>query len=335
VERARHPDGGQDQPGGRHPARGPRRPHRPGAPSACTPGTTSSRGGPTRCPRSTASDLTEPCWPCTPRGCARRRLRLVRAAPAAARRRGRSCCGGWAPSTATARSPTPGGPCCACRCNPRLGRLVVEGQRRWVADEAAGAGGADLRARRQRAWARPLRRRWSSTGRRRRSARAPRSLPAAAAAGFSRDRLRGLGLDGRAVEAAERARRQIGGRPARRAAPRCFLGPPASADAVDEALAMATLTGFPDRVMRRRAPGGAGGGAGGRRGGRGGAVAATGSAGGRRRRGARGRRRQEPGRAGAAGGGHRAGVAAGAGARGRERAGRAGLERAHRAGRAA
>jgi ATP-dependent helicase HrpB len=139
--------------------------------------------------------------------------------------------------------------------HPRLGRLVVEGQRRGVADEAAAL--AALISERD----------VNERGRVRFGGDGPRQeddadllerldrFRQAAAASFARDRLRGLGLDGRAVEAAERARRQIGG--ALRAGPRP-PGPasprPASADGVDEALAMATLTGFPDRVMRRRAP---------------------------------------------------------------------------------
>lgn len=75
---------------------------------------------------------------------------------------------------------------------------------------------------------------------------------------FGADRLRSLGLDARAVETAERARRQLraaaeppagggGGGGARRGA---------DADADDQALALATLAAFPDRVARRRAGGG-------------------------------------------------------------------------------
>jgi ATP-dependent helicase HrpB len=63
---------------------------------------------------------------------------------------------------------------------------------------------------------------------------------------FGRDRLRALDLDGRAVEAVERARRQLAG------SVRSTGARPRSPEAVDEALAQATLAGFPDRVMRRR-----------------------------------------------------------------------------------
>jgi ATP-dependent helicase HrpB len=69
----------------------------------------------------------------------------------------------------------------------------------------------------------------------------------AAAARFSRDRLRSLGLDARAVETVERARRQL-------AALSDSRGSAAEADVEQEerALQIATLTGFPDRVGRRR-----------------------------------------------------------------------------------
>lgn len=67
---------------------------------------------------------------------------------------------------------------------------------------------------------------------------------------FARDRLRALSLHGRAVDAVERTRRQLAAQ-VRDEAP-----PPRSPDAVDEILAHATLAAFPDRVMRRRTPGG-------------------------------------------------------------------------------
>jgi ATP-dependent helicase HrpB len=70
----------------------------------------------------------------------------------------------------------------------------------------------------------------------------------AAAARFARDRLRALGLDARAVEQVERARQQLSSlveRPAARAS--------VEIEAEERALQIATLTGFPDRVGRRRA----------------------------------------------------------------------------------
>jgi ATP-dependent helicase HrpB len=69
--------------------------------------------------------------------------------------------------------------------------------------------------------------------------------------GFARDRMRGLGVDGRAAEAAERGRRQYAAALRRDGK----VKRPASPDEVDQALAMATLAAFPDRIMRRRGPG--------------------------------------------------------------------------------
>ncbi len=74
----------------------------------------------------------------------------------------------------------------------------------------------------------------------------------AQAAGFDSDRLLNLGLDPRATQAVERTRRQI----TRLAAP-----PPTrptkllSADQIEEAVLIAILAGFPDRVAKRRARG--------------------------------------------------------------------------------
>jgi ATP-dependent helicase HrpB len=61
--------------------------------------------------------------------------------------------------------------------------------------------------------------------------------------------LRSLGLDRRAVESAERVRRQLA-RQIRDQGPA-----PANVEEADRALARATLAGFPDRVARRRSPG--------------------------------------------------------------------------------
>jgi ATP-dependent helicase HrpB len=144
--------------------------------------------------------------------------------------------------------------------HPRLARLLVEGERRGVGEEAAALAallsegdiadegrtrfgdaksrqatpeGADLLERLDRfAQARNVR--------------------------FDRSRMRGLGVDARAAESAERARRQFASALARgnskESDPR-VSNRPIDPDAVDAALAMATLTGFPDRVMRRRSPG--------------------------------------------------------------------------------
>jgi ATP-dependent helicase HrpB len=100
----------------------------------------------------------------------------------------------------------------------------------------------------------------------------------ARSARFERGRMRALGVNVRAAEAVEKARRQLAsalGRgqqavdmetlegfpclPATIRAERSSAAPhatrPSTPEAVDAALAMATLTAFPDRVMRRRSPG--------------------------------------------------------------------------------
>jgi ATP-dependent helicase HrpB len=137
--------------------------------------------------------------------------------------------------------------------HPRLGRLIVEGERRGVGEEAAALAAlvaeGDISD--------TARTRFGSQG-------APAGVAEGAdllerldrfqqarAARFSRERLRGLGVDARAAEAVEMARRQFAAAlrrdgPAKR---------PNSADAIDDALAMATLAAFPDRVMRRRTSG--------------------------------------------------------------------------------
>ncbi len=139
--------------------------------------------------------------------------------------------------------------------HPRLARLIVEGERLGVGEDAAalaalvsegdisdqarvrfagmghggrGAGeGADLLERLDR-------------------------LRQARAARFAPERLRGLGVDARAADAVERARRQFASGLERATGARR----PAD-DHVDEALGQATLVAFPDRVMRRRVPGAA------------------------------------------------------------------------------
>jgi ATP-dependent helicase HrpB len=137
--------------------------------------------------------------------------------------------------------------------HPRLARLLVEAERRGVGEDGAalaalinerdiderarvvlrgpGGGGApdgnedmDLLARLDRFL----------------QARQQRMAP---------DSLRRLGLDRRAVEAAERARRQLAGMVRSQGAR------PGTRDQADRALAIATLAAFPDRVARRRTPG--------------------------------------------------------------------------------
>lgn len=73
----------------------------------------------------------------------------------------------------------------------------------------------------------------------------------AAAARFARERVRALGLDARAVEVVDQARRQlasIAGGPARGG-----TNPQGDAAGIERALQIAALAGFPDRVARRRA----------------------------------------------------------------------------------
>ena len=136
--------------------------------------------------------------------------------------------------------------------HPRLGRLLVEGERLGVGQEAAGLAGllseGDISD--------EARARFGGAGARQGRVESADLLERldrfaqARQARFDWGRMRALGVDGRAAEAAERARRQYAGALGGVTAAR-----PASPEAVDEALAMAVLTAFPDRVMRRRTPG--------------------------------------------------------------------------------
>jgi ATP-dependent helicase HrpB len=132
--------------------------------------------------------------------------------------------------------------------HPRLARLVVEAD-----DRGAGPAGA-LRA--ALLAERDVRERAPDRGR-----GTPPTGPSdllelahlfeqAARSRFDPDRLRSLGLSPGAVQAVERSRRQVaqllGRGPARR---------PAAAEDSEEALLLATLAAYPDRLGRRRAPG--------------------------------------------------------------------------------
>jgi ATP-dependent helicase HrpB len=137
--------------------------------------------------------------------------------------------------------------------HPRLQRLIVEGERRGVGEDAVALAAlvaeGDISDSARARWGGPGSPAGASEGAdllerldRFQQARAAR---------FARDRLRGLGVDGRAAGAAELARRQLAAalrrdEPAKR---------PTHPNVIDEALAMATLSAFPDRVMRRRSPG--------------------------------------------------------------------------------
>ncbi len=142
--------------------------------------------------------------------------------------------------------------------HPRLARLLVEGERRGVGQEAATLAGllseGDI----------------SDQARARFGGRAGRGpetrdesgdllerldrFARAKEARFDRGQMRVLGVDGRAGEAVERARRQYAALLELRSGAGQAVRP-ASLDALDDALAMAVLAAFPDRVMRRRSPG--------------------------------------------------------------------------------
>lgn len=134
--------------------------------------------------------------------------------------------------------------------HPRLARLLLAAEERGVADDgatlAALIGERDIRERGPRG---PV------------NVRGPRNdgadlialletFEAARAARFAADRVRALGLDPRATEAVDRARRQLLGPLARGGA-----APDRTRLELDRELARAALTGFPDRVARRREAG--------------------------------------------------------------------------------
>jgi ATP-dependent helicase HrpB len=136
--------------------------------------------------------------------------------------------------------------------HPRLARLLLEGDRRGVGPEAAALAGilseGDISD--------SARARFGEVGQRTLASEGADLLERldrffqAQAVRFDRRQLRGLGVDAIAANAAERARRQYAGALSSRSAAK-----PATAEDVDRALAMAALTAFPDRVMRRRSPG--------------------------------------------------------------------------------
>ena len=136
--------------------------------------------------------------------------------------------------------------------HPRLARLLVEAERLGVGPEAAGLAGllseGDISDQ--------ARARFGGAGSQMNTGEGADLLERldrfgqARQARFDRGRLRALGVDPRAAEAADKARRQYAGALGRPGASR-----PGSLDLVDEALAMAVLTAFPDRVMKRRTPG--------------------------------------------------------------------------------
>lgn len=140
---------------------------------------------------------------------------------------------------------------------PRLARVVVEGERRGVADEACLAA-ALLSERDIRMSARAnVRSSGPGGGRGRGSDAAGPSdvlelierYDEAAAADFDPRRLGHMGIDHRTARAVERAGRQLAG------IARDRTSRPSGAEAVDTAVQIALLAGFPDRLARRRARG--------------------------------------------------------------------------------
>lgn len=135
--------------------------------------------------------------------------------------------------------------------HPRLARLIVEAERRGVGEQGA-ALAALINERDIDERSRFVLRGRGGQGDEHEDmdllARLDRFSRAQAQRG-SNESLRALGLDRRAVEAAERARRQLV-RKVRSGVPR-----PGNLEEVDRALARATLAGFPDRVARRRSNG--------------------------------------------------------------------------------
>ncbi len=134
--------------------------------------------------------------------------------------------------------------------HPRLARLIVEGERLGVAREActvcALLGERDLRLAARTAFGdrRALDVRGSSD-----LVELLDAFDSAEALNFDQRRLRFEGIDHRAARAVKRARDQL----VRNASGE--VEPPENAERVEEALALAVLSAFPDRVARRRRPG--------------------------------------------------------------------------------
>jgi len=152
--------------------------------------------------------------------------------------------------------------------HPRLGRLLVEAEDREVGEEgailAALIGERDIRERGAQGadGGGPGRGRPGRAGGARGGGGADviallESFEHARAARFGRDVLRAQGLDARAVEAVDRARRQLVGQLQAKGRREAALTPAAPRDrmALDRELAQAALAGFPDRVGRVREPG--------------------------------------------------------------------------------
>jgi ATP-dependent helicase HrpB len=133
--------------------------------------------------------------------------------------------------------------------HPRLARVVAEGERRGVPQEAALAaallGERDVRLETRTHFAKG---RGPSSGGRASSSGPSDVLDMMERVNASRGSGRAAGLDDQAVRSVDRARKQIS-RGLRAQAPA-----PASAHARDEAVLLSLLAGFPDRVAKRRRP---------------------------------------------------------------------------------
>jgi ATP-dependent helicase HrpB len=130
--------------------------------------------------------------------------------------------------------------------HPRLGRILVEAERRGIAGDAC-------------AIAALLGERELTSGRGQRDARhrsdvldALDRFEEAEAAGFAPERLRWMGIDPQRATAVERVRKQLLRIVDRKAAPK-----PGSAEAWENEAMISILAGYPDRVGRLRRPGNA------------------------------------------------------------------------------
>ena len=138
--------------------------------------------------------------------------------------------------------------------HPRQARMLVEAERRGVAEDgavlAALVGEKDLRV--------GTRARFEGAGARTLDVATEQSdllglldrFREAQDSGFAAHALRAIGLDAGAVHAVERARKQLG-----RIVRNIDARTPTSPKAADDALLLAVLAGFPDRVARRKRQG--------------------------------------------------------------------------------
>jgi len=150
--------------------------------------------------------------------------------------------------------------------HPRQARLLVEAERRGVAEEgcilAALVGERDLRAGVKARFDGPGGGRGSGPHAHGHDVATEQSdlvslldrFHEAEGSGFAAHALRAIGLDAGAVHAAERARKQLA-RIVRRDARAPGAAAPSTPKQIDEALLLSVLAGFPDRVARRRRPG--------------------------------------------------------------------------------